>query len=428
MALDGLGVMGDLDFIEMDELFNAVLPDGSQILLKCNKDQCVNVLSERFPHQKAAIGKFFDLAYQFTNEFLSVFVFKDPDVSRGKYPTLYQYAYKTSAEVLDELFTDHLLKSVLSVYWGYLGLPPNRLSFAYLALLYFTYIEFKPFHIKGGSQALSNALFNRFVQSGGRARFNCGASRIKTKDGAVTGVVLDDGEEVETGYVVSNISPIAVYNQLMNPDQAPPGVAEEMRGRSLSASAFTLYIGFDCEADDIGVIQPTNFLMDSLDLGDGILNRMRRMDISDELMVLSCYDAADPTFSAPGTSQANVVTLKYGEPWLRIPPSQYFDVKYRVADAMLERVERVWPGARAHIEEIEVATPLTHMRYLGHPNGAVYGFEHYAKDTMFFQPGRYSPIKGLLFASGWIGDAGFQSTLDAGQAAANSVIRELGKK
>ncbi|MFH1136164.1 MAG: NAD(P)/FAD-dependent oxidoreductase [Pseudomonadota bacterium] len=427
-TLGGLGVLDDLDFIQMNELYNAVLPDGSQILLTCDKNECAAVLSDRFPHQREAIGKFFDLAYRFTNEFLSVFVFKDPAASREKYPVLYEYAYKTSAEVLDGLFSDHLLKSVLSVYWGYLGLPPTRLSFAYLALLFFTYIEFKPFHIKGGSQALSNALYSRFVRNKGEARFNCGASRIKVKDGAAVGVVLDDGEEVRANYVVSNISPIAVYNQLMSPDQVPPQVAVEMRGRSLSASAFTLYIGFDREPGELGLNQPTNFLMDSLDLGDGILNRMRRIDVSDELLVLSCYDAADPTFSAPGTCQANVVTLKYGEPWLRVPPSQYYQVKYRVAEAMLRRVERAWPGARAHIEEIEAATPLTHMRYLGHPNGAVYGFEHYTKDSFFFQPGRFSPIKGLFFASGWSGDAGFQPTLEAGQTAANSIIRELGIK
>jgi prolycopene isomerase len=89
-------------------------------------------------------------------------------------------------------------------------------------------------------------------------------------------------------------------------------------------------------------------------------------------------------------------------------------------------LEDFFPAIRKHMEELEVATPLTHMRYLGHPSGAIYGFEHYTKDSMFFQPGRYSPIQGLYFASGWIGDAGFQPTLHAGVAAAKSILRDLG--
>jgi prolycopene isomerase len=78
-----------------------------------------------------------------------------------------------------------------------------------------------------------------------------------------------------------------------------------------------------------------------------------------------------------------------------------------------------------HIEEIDVATPMTHMRYLGHPNGAIYGFEQNIKDAIFFQPDRKSPIKGLYFSSGWNNGPGFQATLEAGKSAASSILREV---
>ncbi len=93
---------------------------------------------------------------------------------------------------------------------------------------------------------------------------------------------------------------------------------------------------------------------------------------------------------------------------------------------MLKRVEEIYPRVRDHIEEIEVATPLTHMRYLGHPFGAIYGYETLTKDSLFFQPGRYSPIQGLFFAGGWAGDQGFEPTLRSGISAAKSIIRRLG--
>ncbi len=95
---------------------------------------------------------------------------------------------------------------------------------------------------------------------------------------------------------------------------------------------------------------------------------------------------------------------------------------------MLQRIEAIYPGARNHIEEIEVGTPLTHMRYLGHPMGAIYGYEMLTKDALFFQPSRYSAIDGLFFAGCWAGDNGFEPTLRSGIAAAKSILRRVGAR
>lgn len=423
--LGNIGVLDDLEFVEMPDLYSVRMPDGFRITLKAERSQAVAELQKRFPKEAQAIERFFDLVYSYAQEMLAVFYFRDPSPSRDKYPVLYGYAFKTASEVLDQTLSDPILKTVLSVYWSYVGLPPTRLSFAYLAMLFFTYMEFKPFHIKGGSQALSNAILNRFLASGGTARFNCGAQRIILKDGAVAGVVTEHGEQVSTKCVVSNVSQLATYFQLIGTKQVPERAMEEIRGRSLSPSAFSMFMGLDCEPGELGMDSGTNFILAGREMGDGILEAMRRPEIGDEAMLLSCYDVADPDFSPPGTCQANVVTLKYGEAWLRVPPSSYGKLKYSCAEAMLRRVEEVFPGVRGHIEELEVATPLTHMRYLGHPNGAIYGFEHYTKDAMFFQPSRQSPIKGLYFASGWVGDMGFEPTLQAGRRAATSVLKLL---
>ncbi len=425
MDLDKLGIMDDLEFVEIADLYHVATPDGFNITLKTDRDETIAALIDKFPREKDAIRKYFDLMASYANDMIGAFIFRDPEPSRDKYPDLYKYALQNSKDILDEYFSDPLLKAVLSVLWGYIGVPPTRLAFAYLSMVLFQYMEFKPFHIKGGSQALSNAILNKFLTTGGAARFNCGAKKIVVEDGKVKGVATADGDEIRCDHVISNASPIATYNHLMNPEQVPEDALVEMKSRNLSSSAFTMFIGFDCEPDQLGITESTNFLMDSTDISDGILDRMNRLAIEDELMVFSCYDVSDPQFSPPGTCQANVVTLKYGEPWLRIPPRQYNDVKFRCADAMLERIEAIFPGARNHIEEIEIGTPLTHMRYLGHPLGAIYGYEMLTKDALFFQPSRYSAIEGLYFAGGWAGDNGFEPTLRSGIAAAKSIIRRL---
>jgi len=425
LLLGSLGVLDDLEFVEMSDLYRVVMPDAIDVRLKADRSQVVAGLQRQFPQEKEAIERFFDLCYRYANQMLAAFYFRDPDISREKYPALYEYAFKNAKEVLDEFFSDPLLKAVLSVYWGFLGLPPDRLAFPYLAMLFFTFIEFKPFHIKGGSQALSNAIVNRLLSNGGTVRFNCGVKKIIVENGAVQGIVTQNGDQIPARYVVSNASQVSTYVELIDPEHLPGGVLTEMRGRSLSPSAFVVFMGFDCEPGDLGITDSTSFILSHTDIADLPYNQMRKLDIDSDLMVLSCYDVADPDFSPQGTCQVAVVTLKFAEPWLRIPPTRYATVKYRCAEAMLRRVERIYPDLRKHIEEIEVATPLTHMRYLGHPGGAIYGFEHHTKDSLFFQPSRRSPIKGLYFASGWVGDAGFQTTLQSGASAAKAIIREL---
>jgi len=428
LQLDKLGVMEDLEFVEISDLYHVATDEGFRITLKTNREETIAVLKDKFPHEKNTIQKYFDLLANYANDMIGAFIFRDPEPSRKKYPNLYQYALRNSKDILDEYFSDPLLKAVLAVYWGYIGVPPTRLAFAYLAMILFQYMEFKPYHVKGGSQAISNAILNKFTANGGTARFNCGAKHIVVEDGQIKGVITDEGDEVATENIVSNISPIATYNHLMDPEHIPSDVTVEMKSRNLSTSAFTLFIGFDCGPQQLGITESTNFLMKSTDISDSLLDSMNRLEIKDELIVLSCYDVTDPGFSPPGTCQANVVTLKYGEPWLRIPPRQYHDVKFRCADAMLQRIYEIYPEAKNHIEEVEVGTPLTHMRYLGHPLGAIYGYEMLTKDALFFQPGRYSPINGLCFAGGWAGDNGFEPTLRSGISAAKSIIRRRGTK
>jgi len=424
MLMENLGVLNELEFVEIPDLYTVATSDGFKIALRTDRNEATRQLQGIFPHERDAIDEFFDLIYRYANEMLGAFYFKDPAVSRKKYPTLYEYALEPADEVLTKIFSDPLLKSILSVYWGYLGLPPTRLSFAYIAILFFTFMEFKPFHIKGGSQALSNALADKFISHGGTIRFNCGVTKILTENGVIQGVVTEHGDEIKTKTIVSNASQVATYTKLIDPGEVPDSAFREMRGRSLSTSAFVIFAGFDCEPHSLGITESTNFLLDNTDFGDNVLNQMHKLDIDDQLMVLSCFDVDDPDFSPQGACQANIVTLKYGDAWLRVPPAQYAQVKYRCAESMLRRVEEIFPKVRMHLEEIEVATPMTHMRYLGHPNGAIYGFEQYTKDSMFFQPGRKSPLKGLYFASGWVGDCGFQSTLEAGKSAAVSILRD----
>jgi len=422
--LGKLGVLDDLEFVEMSDLYRVFIPDTLDLTLKADRAQVIETLQECFPAEREAIRKFFDLIYAYAMELYTFF--KHPEPSRDKFPLLHRYAFKNAGDVLDEFFADPLLKAVPGAYWGFIGLTPDRLPFSYLAMLFFSYIEFRPCHIKGGSQALSNALVNRFMANGGTVRYNCGAKKIVVSEGKVRGVITEDDDEIRSQYVISNASKVTTYAELIDREHVPEDIFLEMGGRTASPSGFNVYMGLDCEPEDLGITAATNLVLPDEDLSDRQFNRMKELSTENNLVAFSCYDVADPAFSPAGTCQVALVTLKYIEPWLRVPPQQYAQVKYRWANAMIDEMALLCPNVREHIEEVEVATPLTYIRYLGSPRGAIYGFEQYNKDSLFFEAPRHTPIQGLHIAGGWAGDCGFEPTLKSGAAAAGAVLRAMG--
>jgi prolycopene isomerase len=420
-----MGVMDKLEFVEIESLYRVIFPGTLDITLKAEREEVIRELQKRFPKESDAIRKFFDFLYEFSMQLVQGLFFHDPDISKEKYPLYFKYALKNTQDILDEHFENPILKAVLSVYWGYVGVPPSRLPFGDFAIMLFAYIEFKPYHLKGGSQALSNALLDVFLEAGGEVRFNCGASKILVKNGMVTGVLTEGGDIAAADYVVSNVSTIHTYTELIDREEVPSSQLEMMKGCTIGPSAFTVYAGLDCEPGELGIHDTTNFITTTLDM-DKAFSLWRTME-KQGWALLTCYDVSDPSFSPPGTCQAAIVSLQYADPWYAIPPHQYADTKYRYAQGMLDLAERVFPGFRNHIEEIEAASPLTHMRYLGHPGGAIYGFEQFAKDSPLFLTGR-TPIKGLYFAGSWVGSGGFQPTLTSGRSTARSILKDMRKQ
>ncbi|MBW1641698.1 MAG: NAD(P)/FAD-dependent oxidoreductase [Deltaproteobacteria bacterium] len=424
-TLERLGVIDKLELIPMDDLFRLVIPGQLDITLRPDRADVISELQNRFPKEKQAIEDFFDLIYNFFTQVISVMYLNDPEATPEKYPLYFKYALKDSKTVIDEYIQDPFLKTILSPYWTYIGIPPGKMAFTELAAMYFAFIEFIPFHIKGGSQTLSNAMADQIIERGGEIRFNCGVKKIIIKDNQIKGVITDNDEEISANWVVSNASKLATFVDLIDSEHVPQITANELKQSTLSQSAFTVYLGLECEPEAIGMTATTNFLFPHTDM-EAVYERMKYRDITDEdALVLSCYNLADKSFSPPGTCQVAIVTLKYGDTWLSVPPSQYADEKYRVADAMISVAEKTFPNIKKYIEEIEIATPLTHLRYLNHPKGSVYGFEHFIKNSEIFIP-NISHIKGLYGAGGFYGLCGFQTTVDSGRLTASKLLKDMG--
>jgi prolycopene isomerase len=222
--------------------------------------------------------------------------------------------------------------------------------------------------------------------------------------------------------VISNGSPILTYSDLVDPEHVPAAALRDLTSRSVGLSATTLYMGLDCPPEAVGMFEPTSMIGDGHDI-DEQFRKSRTLE-PPGFMGLTCYNHADPTAAPPGASNCSLIALQYADPWLKVAPEDYAATKYAYADAMLTRAERVYPGIRGHIEEAEVATPLTSMRYLNTPGGSIYGFDLKLTEHRLVRQNR-SFIDGLYHTGTWVTTQGFQPTLMGGTTTARRVMRAL---
>lgn len=424
-----LGVMDKVEFVQESELYRIVVPGEIDSTLPASWSGLRKQLQRDFPAESEALAAFMTLCEKITLESFMMLPrarkMNDESMMKSTCPNFINYGLRSAKDVLDEFFEDEKLKTILAAYWCYLGLPPSQIPFPDLAIMIYAYAAFKPWHIKGGSQAMSSALLESFIEAGGDVRFNCGAKKILTDGDVVRGVVTEDDEEITCEHVVSNASSIITYNELLDHEHPPIQVSEDFKSRRMGTSGFVIYMGLDCTPQELGVTSASNFVCLTQD-EEKIHDVMETMN--DPIAgMLTCYNFDDPSFAPEGKSVVSLVCLQYGEVWKDIAEEKYAETKYAYAEKLLDLIETCFPKIRHHIEELEVATPLTMMRYLNTPDGAIYGFQQNPQDSELFRK-RIDAIEGLYMAGAWTGMGGFQPTYMAGESTARAVLKKLNEK
>jgi prolycopene isomerase len=251
--------------------------------------------------------------------------------------------------------------------------------------------------------------------------------KILTEGGRVTGVLTEKGEKIEASYVISNVNPITTCAQMIGVDKCPSSFFQALQTKEIAIGSCCVYMGIDVPHEELGIDDFEIFINSSYDF-ESFWDRLKT-SIEPADFGLACYNVAYPDASPPGTSIVVLTTTSYAEPWYNVSPAEYVETKNRVADTMLERTEKIFPGMREHIEVIEVSTPLTNIRYTGNPGGSIYGWPYSPKESIMYRLPQEGPLRGLFFAGAWtqIG-GGFQPCIMSGIMAAQRVISELTKK
>ncbi len=116
------------------------------------------------------------------------------------------------------------------------------------------------------------------------------------------------------------------------------------------------------------------------------------------------------------------------ERWKYKHDERYHQVKQRLEDDMIARLDRLFPGTAADIVFRESSTPASHTRYTRATAGTGYGIAATPEQFLRNRPGYRGPIPGLyLSGASTRAGHGIVGAMMSGREAAKRIAKDLGK-
>jgi prolycopene isomerase len=159
---------------------------------------------------------------------------------------------------------------------------------------------------------------------------------------------------------------------------------------------------------DAGIKDTEIFVASGYD-DDAGYQAARKADVESCGYGLSLYDNLFEGYSPKGKNTINIIALQGYDPWEKFAPDYwagnkkaYRAEKERMARVLIEKVEKKFlPGLSKAIEVMEVATPLTNIRYTRNYRGAIYGWDQTLDNSGQTRLAHKTPIENLYLAGAW---------------------------
>ncbi|MBP5158719.1 MAG: NAD(P)/FAD-dependent oxidoreductase [Lachnospiraceae bacterium] len=354
----------------------------------------------------------------------------DSSVMKERFPNMLRTGAYPVNKVFAAMKLPQRVRDIMSVYWSYLGVDMDHLPFIHYASMMQRYERLGAYTPTYTSHELSTAMVERFRELGGETMFNCRAEKFVFKGDRLCGVETTSGL-IECDMALPDINPDIVYGRMI-PRELVPEREKKLstaRAQRYGARMFTVYFGLDCDYRELGIENYSYFLVGTADSAQEYRDIMGGYK-TDNYCIFLCYNVMNPEASPEGTCICSITTLASPVDWNDLSQRDYVAFKQKMAKKMIDIVKtKTGIELEGHIEEISIATPWTFARYLGVPEGSVYGHEARDWDGMMARMMMLSkdyPVKGLRpIGAGGPRSDGYSATMLTGNTVAKLAIKDL---
>jgi phytoene dehydrogenase-like protein len=349
----------------------------------------------------------------------------------------------SSSDFLDQWFETDPLKATMAasgIIGTYLGVKSPGTAYVLLHH-YMGEIDgaFRAWGIpKGGTGGISNAIGDAARAQGAEIRMEAPVERIVVRHGRAAGVVLEGGEEIAAGAVLSSLDARRTFLGLLEPGTLEPSFEDEIRRFKFRGSSGKVNLAVDrlpeftCLPGEGEHLRGAISFSPSIDdmeraYDDAKYGRFSRKPYID--MIIPTL--VDPSMAPPGKHVISCF-VQYAPYHLAPELGSWDDQREAFGDAVVDRIAEFAPGIRESILFRNVQTPLDIERTTGLTEGNIFQGELSLEQLFFNRPvpgyARFrTPVRDL-----WLGGSSTHpggGIMGAnGRLAAMDVLRARGRK
>ena len=363
-----LGLLDGLSMHFYEEFSRYEGTDGRTFILYTDIDRLHQHMLELSPRDEAPIEDFIDALHAFRQMNLPVDITPADslellEMGKAMLPVLLpalQWARMTVTQFA-ERFKDPLLREALPQFFQF-SRPdfPMMLLLSSLAGMH----DHESGYPLGGSLAFAQALADRYEALGGQIHYKSRIERILLEEDRAVGVRTEDGAEHRGDLVISACDGRTTLFDLLDAQYVDDKTRDYYTTLPPTSSLLQIALGvardFSAEPPFVSFPLRAPVLLGNL--------------VHDRLMVK--HYSFDPSMAPAGKSVLSVWCEADYDYWKALydDPDRYQAAKDAVARAVIQSLDARYPGLAEQVEVIDVATPMTYVRYTGNWRGAFAGW------------------------------------------------------
>lgn len=419
----GLGIANDLVFFRMNKnAYEHCHLGDEKIDMPAGLNNLYESLAKQFPKEQKNLKKYLELVEKVSNQIQLIpqmRTFWDHFTIPFRTLDMGRYGLFSLKRVIDWHIKDPLLKAVLNIQCGDHGLPPVKASFPIHCVLMHHYFE-GGFYPLGGGAGIVKGMTNALKRHGGELRVKQNVKRILIENKQVLGVELANGKQIFSKRVISNADPSITFLNLVGKENLSAKLLKKLSKTKYSVSSLILFITLDMDVTKSGLDSGNIWSFKNENI-DSIYNEQKEMNPIDgdefPAVFISCTTLKDPISFNSRYHSFEVVTFVEYDNFKEFDnegdyhSEEYAKRKKKIINKFLNNVEKVIPGAKQNVIQVELGTPKTNQYYVNGTDGNVYGTEKTFNQIGAFSFKSKSEIKGLYLCGA--------STLSHGVAGAS---------
>lgn len=420
--LSEAGLEGDVEFRELDpDGFDRIEVPGAQFAVPRGIDRFERRLLSAFPGEAEGIEVFAELLREAQQRKLHMIeeVLGDPPANAPETPQTARHGIRTLSGFFDRFIESPALKAILSAHGMTYGCSPSRVALAFHAALMAHYIAEGAYYPAEGGQAIADRLVEQIEANGGKVLLLADVEGIRVEDGVASGVELHNKHvgrrTIDADVVVSNADAVQTFRELVGFEHLSDRMQGVVESYRISQSTCILCLGIEGDIREEGFQRSNYWMYETHDIdsyyrtvdGGGFPERPPIYLTSPSLKAPE-YDAAAPE----GVDNVQLLTIGPSSPeaWgvdtdtrdIReheyADSERYLRTKKMYTDRLIEVFEAFGRVAdlRDRIVYSELATPVSHRRYVRSTGGTPYGLAVTPDQLGRLRAGVETEVEGLF--------------------------------